>query len=339
MGSLRPTKRTQVVARSNAAASGEYKGTRTLISGAPAFLGVRPQCPRCRANINQLECQFCGLRMRIHHGIIHALPQDRAAHYVSFMEDDRVTGENAFIDCLEQEYYLDLPYRDLSGRDSEQWRIRAHNYNYLLEHVLARNLLVDGGRILDLGAGNCWMSYRMALARYRPFAVDVLTNDRDGLGAGEHFRNHLPTMFPRFQAEFTHLPFQDEQFEAAVFNASFHYAEDYKATFREAFRCVKSGGLVIVSDTPRYSRLNSGLPWESHPQAALGEPGGTTSNSIKTPAYRTDERMRALEEQLSIRWTIHSPRYGLLWSIRPFLAKLCNRRDPSRFRIYVTRKP
>ena len=338
MRELRPTNRTHELARSKAAASGQYKGTRTLFSDAPAFLGVRPQCPRCRANLNQLECQFCGLRMRVNRGIIHALPQDRAAHYAGFMEDDERIGASASIDSLKQEYYLNLPYKDLSGRDCEQWRIRAHTYNYLVENVLTQNLLVDGGRILDLGAGNCWMSYRMALARYRPFAVDLLTNDRDGLGAGEHFRKYLPAMFPRFQAELTRLPFQDEQFEAAVFNASFHFAEDYKAAFREAFRCVKSGGLVIVSDTPRYSRQESGWRWESHRQAVPGEPGETTSDSIRSLEDRTDERLRALEEQLTIRWTIHSPRYGFLWSMRPLVAKLCNRREPSRFRIYVTRK-
>ena len=38
-------------------------------------------------------------------------------------------------------------------------------------------------RILDLGAGNGWMSYRLALQGHLPIAVDLLTNDRDGLGA------------------------------------------------------------------------------------------------------------------------------------------------------------
>ena len=70
------------------------------------------------------------------------------------------------------------------------------------------------------------MSFRLGGAGYHPVAVDLLTNDRDGLGAAEHYRQHLPEIFPRFQAELARLPFQNEQFDAVIFNASFHYAED-----------------------------------------------------------------------------------------------------------------
>ncbi len=105
--------------------------------------------------------------------------------------------------------------------------------------MLEKILYGEGGRILDLGAGNCWMSFRLALSGYRPVAVDLLTNDHDGLGAATHYRKHLNILFPRFQAEMEYLPFQGEQFDAIIFNASFHYSEDYEATLREALRCVK----------------------------------------------------------------------------------------------------
>ncbi|MGD0628857.1 MAG: class I SAM-dependent methyltransferase [Terracidiphilus sp.] len=183
------------------------------------------------------------------------------------------------------------------------------------------------------------MSYRLALAGYSPFAVDLLTNNGDGLGAAEHFRKHLPAMFPRFQAELARLPFQDEQFDAVIFNASFHYAEDYAATLREALRCIRSGGMVIVCDTPWYSRDESGKKMLSERRAAFTERYGTASDSIRSLEYLTDERLWKLEEQLSVRWTVHLPRYGFRWAMRPVVAKFLNRREPSRFRIYVTRKP
>ena len=85
--------------------------------------------------------------------------------------------------CIRDSFYLSLPYKDVAGKNSKQWKIRARSFDYLMKHVLRRSLLHDGGRILDLGAGNGWMSYRLALANYRPFAVDLLTNDRDGIGA------------------------------------------------------------------------------------------------------------------------------------------------------------
>lgn len=301
-------------------------------------LDVRPQCPRCSANIDKLECQFCGFEMRVNHGIVYALPPDRATHYACFIEDYEHIREAEGRFSQEDEFYLSLPYKDVSGKNSKQWRIRARSYDHLMKRVLKRDPRLEGGRILDIGAGNCWMSYRLALARYRPVAVDLLINDHDGLGAAERFRSHLPAMFPRFQAELARLPFQDEQFDAVVFNASFHYAEDYVATLREALRCVKSGGMVIISDTPWYSRDESGRKMVLERRTSFLQRYGTASDSIKSLEYLTHDRLRGLEEQLGIQWTIHSPNYGFRWAMRPLAARLLNRRDPSRFRIYSTRK-
>jgi SAM-dependent methyltransferase len=337
MRGLLPAKRVRVSARSNAAASGAYKAMHSLISDAPPSPGIRPQCPRCKANIAQLNCQFCGLQMPVHNGIVHALPPERAAHFARFVDDyERIRASEGRW-SQQDDFYLNLPHKDVSGKNSKQWKIRARSFDYLMKHVLNRNLLHDGGRILDLGAGNCWMSYRLALANYRPIAVDLLINDRDGMGAAEHFRKHLPTMFPRFQAELARLPFQPEQFDAVIFNASFHYAEDYVATLREALRCVKGDGTVIISDTPWYSHDESGKRMVAERSAAFFKRYGTASDSINSLEYLTDERLRSLEEQLGIRWTIYRPHYGLKWAMRPLVARLSNRREPSRFRIYAAR--
>jgi len=319
--------------------SGERKEVRQYNTDEPAYQGFLPQCPRCRANLDALNCPFCGFAMRIDHGIVHALPPNRAAHYVRFMEDYEHIRDAEGRSSRKDDFYLSLPYKDISGRNSSQWKIRAKSYDYLIKHVLNQTRKGEGGRILDLGAGNCWMSYRLALAGHRPFAVDLLTNENDGLGAAECFQKYLPAMFPRFQAELTRLPFQSGQFDVVIFNASFHYAEDYVATLREALRCIRSGGTVIVSDTPWYSREESGNQMVLERRATFVERYGTASDSISSLEFLTEERLRTLEEQLSIRWTTHSPRYGLRWAMRPLIAKLRNRREPSRFRIYTTRKP
>ena len=333
------TERIYVAARSNAAKPAEFQGLRGFISDAFAFQGVRPQCPRCRANINQLECQFCGFQMAVSDGIVNALPPDRAARFARFMEDYEHIRATEGRWSQQDDFYLSLPYKDTSGKNGKQWKIRARSFDCLAMRILNCNLQYNGGRILDLGAGNCWLSYRLALANYSPFAVDLLTNDRDGIGAAEHFRKHLPAMFPRFQAELTRLPFRDEQFDAVIFNASFHYAEDPVATLGEALRCVRSGGTVIISDTPWYSCEESGRRMVAERKSAFFERYGTASDSIKSLEYLTDERLHTLEEQCGIRWAIYRPRYGLKWAMRPLVARLLNRREPSRFRIYATSKP
>ena len=306
-----------------------------IVNDAVLPLDVRIQCPCCRADIIGLDCALCGFRMLVSRGIVHALPPERAAHYAQFMEDyERIrAAEGRGSD--KEDFYLDLPYKDVSGR-GKQWHIRARSYDCLIKHVLPP--LGQRGAILDLGAGNCWMSFRLALAGYRPIAVDLLTNEHDGLAAAMHYQRHLSEPFPRFQAELTRLPFQNGQFDAIVFNASFHYSEDYDATLSEAFRCLRSGGIVIISDTPWYSREESGRRMVSERHAAFLQSYGTASDSIRSLEFLTDKRLRALEEHLSIKWTVHSPRYGFKWAMRPLIARLRHRREPSRFRIYTARK-
>lgn len=299
--------------------------------------GVLLRCPRCAAKTIGPECPVCGFRMQIDDGIVHALPPERAAHFRRFAQDyERIrAAEGRFGES--EDFYLGLPYKDITGRNSKQWQIRARSHNYLVRDLL-RQSLPSGGLILDLGSGNCWMSYRLALTGYRPIAVDLLTNNHDGLGAARHYRKRLPDLFPRFQAEMERLPFQDEQFDAVIFNASFHYSEDYEATLREALRCVRRNGMVIVSDTPWYSRDESGRQMLTERRAAFLRNYGTFSDSISSLEYLTDERMRDLEQRLSIRWKLHSPNYGLKWAMRPLMARLRRRREPSRFRIYVAWK-
>ncbi len=338
MRELLPAKPLLVYSRSNAASSGEHKDIQAFNSNASAFQGASPQCPRCRGNINQLSCESCRLQMPVDDGIVNALPPDRVAYFARFIGDYEHIRAAEGRWSQQDDFYLSLPYKDVSGKNSNQWKIRARSFDYLMKHVLNHHLQHNGERVLDLGAGNCWMSYRLALANYRPFAVDLLINGRDGIGAAEHFRKYLPAMFPRCQAELARLPFQDEQFDAAIFNASFHYAEDYVATLREAIRCVRSGGMVIISDTPWYSREASGKRMVAERNSAFSERYGTASDSIKSLEFLTDERLRTLEEQLGIRWTIYRPRYGLKWSMRPLVARLRNRREPSRFRIYAAQK-
>jgi SAM-dependent methyltransferase len=306
-----------------------------LLSESPLQFEVRMQCPGCRTDLIGLSCMSCGLRMWISQGIVHALRPEREAHFAQFIEDYEHIRTVEGRGSENEDFYLGLPYKDSSGRNSGQWRIRARSYDCLVNEVLRP---LGRGMVLDLGAGNCWMSFRLALGGYRPVAVDLLTNKADGLAAAVHYENYLPDPLPRFQAELTHLPFQSEQFDAVVFNASFHYSEDYEASLREALRCLKRGGIVIISDTPWYSREDSGREMVSERRADFLRRYGTASDSIRSLEFLTDERLRTLEDQLSIQWTVHSPKYGWKWAMRPMIARLRRRREPSSFRIYGARK-
>jgi SAM-dependent methyltransferase len=298
--------------------------------------GLALQCPRCRTNLRGLHCMECGFQMLVCREIVHALLPERAVHYARFIDDYECIRSKEGRGSRNEDFYLGLPYKDTSGRNTEQWDIRARTYKCLIEDILKP--LGKCCRILDLGAGNGWMSFRLALAGFRPVAVDLLTNEQDGLAAATHYLSHLPEPFPRFQAEMTRLPFQNEQFDVIVFNASFHYSEDYEASLREALRCLRIGGEVIISDTPWYSQEESGRQMISERRAMFLQKFGTASDSIPSLEFLTDQRLRLLEDELSIQWAIHKPKYGVKWALRPFLAWLRRRREPSQFRIYTATK-
>jgi hypothetical protein len=101
------------------------------------------------------------------------------------------------------EYYRALPYRDVSGKNSAQWAIRARSYRHFESHVLP-TIEKEAGRpldILDLGAGNGWMSYRLSLRKHRPVALDIFADQSDGLRAVRHYS----VSFPCVEAEFDQL--------------------------------------------------------------------------------------------------------------------------------------
>jgi SAM-dependent methyltransferase len=306
---------------------------------AASVFGVILRCPLCLADFTGLECPLCGFRFHLHDAIVQALPPDRVAHYARFVRDYEHIRMAEGRGGADEEFYLALPWIDRSGRNIQQWQIRARSFRYLTTHILAATPSEDQSPILDIGAGNCWMSYRLALAGYRPVAVDLLINRRDGLGAADHYRKVLPTLFPRYQAEMERLPFPDGQFDSAIFNASFHYCENAEVTLREALRCVRKGGRVIIVDTPWYSTDASGRQMLVERRAGFIRRHGTASDSIKHLEYLTDARLQNLKEALSIRWEVHVPRYGFRWAMRPVIARLRRRREPSQFRIHVARKP
>jgi SAM-dependent methyltransferase len=321
------------------------------VSGAIAAerKGVRLQCPRCSGWIGYLSnaapadtnlfCSDCYLKLVCEHGIWRSLLPERAEHFSRFIKDYQFIRSAENRGSVDAEYYFGLPYRDLSGHNSQQWTIRARTFTHIQQKILP-GLLPDRKRplrILDLGAGNGWMSYRLALAGHLPIAVDLLTNDRDGLGAAVHYRKHLAKLFPRFQAELDALPFADGEFDLIIYNASFHYSENFEITLAEALRCTRGGGTVLIADTPWYSNDQSGELMVAERRQAFTERYGFPSDGLKSLEYLTDKRLQRMEACFGISWRTHTPNYGLRWSMRPLISKLRGKREPSQFRIYTAK--
>jgi SAM-dependent methyltransferase len=309
--------------------------------------GVMLRCPRCFESVGflpekdaaSIECFSCGSRLACEQGIWKTLLPERAARYSQFVQDYESIRAAEGRGSNSDEYYLALPYRDLSGRLSGQWALRARTFRYIERKVMPRftPLAHYRLRILDLGAGNGWMSYRFAIQGHTPVAVDLLINERDGLGAAKHYEPRLPSLFPRFQAELDNLPFADSQFDVVMFNASFHYSENYEKTLAEAIRCVRGGGTVVIADTPWYSDERSGERMLQERRALFIRRYGFPSDELNSLEFLTDQRLSALEQRFHTQWHTHGPFYGVRWHMRPLAARLRGARKPSRFRIYTAK--
>jgi SAM-dependent methyltransferase len=296
---------------------------------------LRLVCPRCRgsagvmngAPMSQFNCQECGQEMPYRDGILHALPDDRAQYYRSFLADYSAIRQAEGRGSDDDAFYRSLPFQDRTSRNAWQWQIRARTYQYLASRLLP----ADAIDIADLGAGNCWLSYRLQQMGRNPVAVDLSTDSRDGLGAARHY----PQPFPLVQAEFDLLPFADGQFDLVIFNASFHYSTDYHRSLKAALRCLRPGGRIVVLDSPLYKLPEHGEQMRAEKHSQFEAQYGFRSDSLPSREYLHQMELADLSRDLHLRWTIHQPWYGWKWHIRPLRARFQGLRPPSRFCILV----
>jgi SAM-dependent methyltransferase len=250
-----------------------------------------------------------------------------------FLEQYREVRRGEGRGSQDPNYYRALPYQDLTRKSSRMWAMRACTYRYFesrllssWEHVAKRSF-----DILDLGAGNCWMSYRLTLRNHRVTALDIFSDPLDGLGASHHY----PVAIPTIEAEFNALPFESHSFDLLVFNASIHYSTDYFATLREAQRCLRPTGRLVILDSPVYRKHEHGVQMVAERKRSYQQKYGFSSDAMRSIEFLDEPTLGSLAETLGLQWRIHRPWYGWRWHMRPLKAALGRRRPPSRFWILV----
>jgi SAM-dependent methyltransferase len=268
-------------------------------------------------------------------GILRAVIPERRKFYDRFLVEYPRIRKAEGRGSRDPACYLALPYRDLTGSHAGQWAIRGKTYRYFEKRVLPQFETARPLDILDLGAGNGWMSYRLARRKHHPVAVDILTDPLDGLGAARHFHAALEEEFPLVEAEFDRLPFVDAQFDLAIFNSSIHYSTHYLHTLNEARRCLRPSGRVVILDSPIYKKYSHGDLMRSERHREFEARYGTRSDSIPSVEFLHLAALEELADTLHLRWEIYKPWYGWKWALRPWKARLRRQRPPSRFWILV----
>lgn len=237
------------------------------------WLGVL-RCPQCHGPLDivwhnrtaTLGCNDCRSEYVIKNGIPRLLVSDRWAAVQAFCTKyDALRLQEGWASEA-SEFYKHLPFRDLSGRHPEEWKLRSRSFQFL-KKWLANNFRREAVRILDLGAGSGWMSRQLA-ERYAVLALDV--------NAGPHGLAALPARqrhFMAVQAELEVLPLAADSFDLALANASLHYAQNLERFFAKISRVLRPGGKLIVMDSPTYPTAAAALAARERTQAYYAQRG------------------------------------------------------------------
>lgn len=235
----------------------------------------------------------------------------------------------------DSEYYRALPRCDPNDRNAAMWQMRSSTYRYFEKHILAPMEVQERRAldILDLGAGNCWLSNRLSLRNHRPVALDIFSDERDGLRAARHYKKRISIV----ESDFDQLPLPSAHFDLAIFNASLHYSTDYIQTLSEVRRCLRPCGAVVILDSPIYRLKEYGMRMIAEKQAHFTKQYGFPSDALHSIDFLDIPTLQGIQQSLDMEWEIFKPWYGWRWHLRPLHALLQRRRPPSRFWILVGR--
>jgi SAM-dependent methyltransferase len=212
-----------------------------LVSVPPPVIALI--CPDCRGRLDEsgLVCTVCGHRFETLEGVPVLLP-------TSFLSDTEAR-QHALYDHVAHEYD-DVFHPHISEHYLEK-RTR-----------LVKELLPQGGTVLDVGCGTGRLGAAIAGEGYDVFGADLSPNMlRQARERG---------LCGSYVATTTVLPFADDSFDLALTVATLHHLETPRRvadTVEEMARVVTPGGFVVVWDhnpaNPYWPILMKRVPQDS----------------------------------------------------------------------------
>ena len=278
-------------------------------------------CPHCRASLDSsFICPTCKTAFEYRDGIYRFLLSEREEELKPFLAQYQHIRQQEGNVAHSAEYYRSLPFVPKGGLGFERWYIRCQSFKSLLG-LLPRHPI----KMLDLGAGNCWLTNRLAELGNHCVAVDVSINCDDGLGAQKNYA--LP--FTCVQADFDSLPFVSGQFDVVIFNASLHYSPDLDHTLAQANSVLKRDGTIFVIDSPTFRSDRTGKKMISDRDDRFQVEFGLREVIQCGSGYLTRKQM------YSAGFRFHESNGGFLSTARRWRSGMKMRREPAAFGVWA----
>jgi len=278
-------------------------------------------CPHCSALLDSyFICPACKTAFEYRDGIYRFLLSKREEDLKPFLAQYQQVRQQEGNVAHSAEYYRSLPFVPRGGLEFERWYIRRQSFQRLLD-LLPRHPI----KMLDLGAGNCWLTNRLTEMGNHCVAVDVSTNCDDGLGAQEYYT----LQFTCVQADFDSLPFVPGQFDAVIFNASLHYSPDLDHTLAQANSVLKRDGTIFVIDSPTFRSDRAGKKMISDRDDRFQAEFGLGEVIQCGSGYLTRKQMYLAG------FRFHVSHGGFLWTTRRLWSGMKMRREPAAFGVWA----
>jgi SAM-dependent methyltransferase len=300
-------------------------------------------CPECAAEADtdwsNGEISFgCGHRFEHRNGLYRLLTQRRLTAAEPMIRQYRFVREREGYRVSRPEYYQMLPSVPPDDPHAPEWRLRRESFERLHRRLLPAVGLAARGplepiRVLDVGAGNGWLSHRLASFGHQVVAVDRLDDELDGLGAWRHYA----TRFVPVQADFDALPFAPGQFDLVVFNGSLHYSLNVTASLARAHRMLAPGGALAVMDSPMFCREAEGHAMVADKLRRFKTDYGLTDVVHPNVGFLTFAALAETAASLGLHGRFFRSRGPLMWRARRELAWFRLRRAPAAFGVWFAR--
>jgi SAM-dependent methyltransferase len=284
----------------------------------------------CPLEADGWRCIGCAQAYDAGDGVLRWLSDASRAATETFLSQYRTVRKRDGYRVLDPGYYRALPSVDAADPQHVVWEVRRESFTRLRQLLLSR-FRRSSPAVLDLGAGNGWLSNRLTEAGCRTVAVDLLDDDLDGLGACRHYDR----AFARVQADFDDLPFAAHQFDAVVFNGSLHYAPDVSATLTRAASLLAPGGALAVVDSPAFAEDTHGQLMCARNRERFRRVYGVASPTQPGEGYVALARLSSTARGLGLEPHFFESRGPLRWAAGRVITRLRHGLVPPKFGVWL----